>query len=154
MEGVFTARPHQETYLYGEEKTWLEKPLRLEHISLKLQQKQVIFADLSYFQNEVSCYFHFNIAPIVSDASIMARQILLRANILSRSWGTGSSCRKNWLGKVKWLTVWDLRGRIVAIIKLSTSNATRKIGNGDLLLELPKELKGKGMFVVRGKIDK
>jgi hypothetical protein len=61
------------------------------------------------------------------------------------------------VGKVKWLTVWDLRGRMVGKIQLSMfndqfamSNAIRKTGNGNLLLELPKDLKGRGMFVVKG----
>jgi hypothetical protein len=45
------------------------------------------------------------------------------------------------VGKVKWLTVWDLRGKRVGRIE---------VGNSSLFLELPKDLKGKGMFVVKG----
>jgi hypothetical protein len=44
------------------------------------------------------------------------------------------------VGKVKWLTVWDLRGKRVARIEVGNSNSN---------LELPKDLKGKGIFVVK-----
>jgi hypothetical protein len=45
------------------------------------------------------------------------------------------------VGKVKWLTVWDLRGKRVGRIEVGDINS---------YLELPKDLKGKGMFVAKG----
>jgi hypothetical protein len=45
------------------------------------------------------------------------------------------------VGRVKWLTVWDLRGKRVGRIE---------VGNSNPYLELPKDLRGKGMFVAKG----
>jgi hypothetical protein len=52
---------------------------------------------------------------------------------------------KELVGKVKSVTVWDLRGRWLGKVE---------VGDGDLLLKMPRNLIGKGMFIVKSNIDK
>jgi hypothetical protein len=58
--------------------------------------------------------------------------------------GNNFSLPHKLLGKVKWLSIWDLQGKRLAEIKLNKSNS---------LIQMPKDLRRNGILIVRAEIN-